>query len=91
MINAAPPHKGRVTYHHDQSITLHSFKIMKARPSNPQNPMPPLDEDFFDILLSFKLIIQKLNNISGIANQKIIAVEDKGSFASVLCPLMLGL
>ena len=32
---------GAVTHHHDQSITLHSFNVMKISPSKPKIPIPP--------------------------------------------------
>lgn len=34
---AIPPHNGSVTSHHDQFITLHSFKIMNASPKRLKN------------------------------------------------------
>ena len=53
MINTseAEIHIGESTHHHDQSILSNSFKTINTIVSNPQKPIPPLDElDVVDIL-----------------------------------------
>jgi len=55
MTKAAPPQNGRVTHHHDQSIRLQSFRTTNTIPNTLSTPIPPLDEDEFDILIYFKL------------------------------------
>lgn len=47
---ANPIQKGDNTHHHDQSITLHSLRIIKVNP-NSIGKLMALDEDFeFDII-----------------------------------------
>lgn len=41
-INAIPIQKGLKTHHHDQSITLHSFRMIKVKPNKAGKPIPVL-------------------------------------------------
>lgn len=52
--NTKPPQSGIVTYHQDQFITLHSFRITKATPSKPKTPIPDDELEFLDIFILFK-------------------------------------
>ncbi len=49
-------HMGERTHHHDQLMTLHNFRTIKATASKPVNPIPLLDEleDDFDICIGLK-------------------------------------
>lgn len=47
--NAIPPQNGTVTHHHDQSITWHNLRTIKAVPNKPKKPTPLLEDEEFDI------------------------------------------
>ena len=50
------PHKGDVTHHHDQPITLHNFKIMNDVPKIVgRNPMP-----FSSIIFTINILAKVL-------------------------------
>ena len=61
---ARPPHRGAVTHHHDQSMTLHNFSTMNAIPSSPKNPIPLLllllEDEFPMSIFSFCYTILNL-------------------------------
>ena len=45
-----PPQNGRVTNHHDQSMWLVSFRVIKTIVNRPKNPIPPeFGEEELDI------------------------------------------
>ena len=48
---ATPPHRGIVTYHHDQSMQCVNFNIMNIRNNNIPNPIPPDCVDLFPIFI----------------------------------------
>ena len=50
MTNASPPQKGIVTQNQDQLIFPNSFRVTNTTPSNPNAPIPLLDEDTLDII-----------------------------------------
>ncbi len=50
-----PPQKGIVTYHQDQSITLHNFSITNATPNKPSIPIPELELESFAIFYFYLL------------------------------------
>lgn len=47
-----PPHKGAVTHHQDQSITLVNLRVMNIKNIKPKKPTPPLEVFFSDIILN---------------------------------------
>lgn len=51
IANPAEIHIGDSTHHHDQSITLHSFRATKSTVNIPASPIPP-DEDEDDVLIN---------------------------------------
>ena len=49
IIKANPPQNGDRTHHHDQSITWHNLRTIKAVPNKPKKPTPLLEDEEFDI------------------------------------------
>lgn len=57
---ANPPHKGAVTHHQDQSITLVNFNVMNIKNIRPKKPIPP-ELLFSDIYFNLKSWVQRSN------------------------------